>query len=290
MLGLFVWLAGVAGAAPGSRAMLDTFQAEADARGVAVDTAPVRVRTVARLEDAGFCRQDTRPTILLRRSTWRALDHPAREALLFHELGHCLLDARHDNARGPTGEWRSLMRGGRLPAGKRAWIRFEGAHRTAYLDALFGVGPAPAWGEAMVPLPEGAETRFTGDTQRPRDGVAQLHDAAGFQGMWLALTPAPDGTKGLLVQGDRTLFVGMTPEHGVVVGTLEGARPWTNHPEPAGELWVFSDETHLWVGADAQTLLVLPRSELGAVRRVGAYSTGAAALQRSDVLTLLRAP
>jgi len=56
--------------------------------------------------------QDTRPTILLDRKRWAQLDLPAQEALLFHELGHCLLDRRHDNRIVATGEWHSLMRGG----------------------------------------------------------------------------------------------------------------------------------------------------------------------------------
>lgn len=237
---------------------------------------------MGRLENAGFCRQDTRPTILLRRSTWKELDLPAREALLFHELGHCLLDRRHDNQLTPSREWASVMRGGLGSGDKRAWIRFEGDHRTAYLDALFGTAPSPSWGSHKPRPSEGVPTPLA------LDECTILTAAAGVTELKLHLDAPTVGSKGLLYRGARTIYLAVTTADGVTVGTLEDARPWGGSGQPAQELWMRIESEALWLGTEDGVVMELPLDEVGEAREVGVYCASGASWHDTDRAVLSR--
>ncbi len=70
------------------------------------------------------------PTVNIRKSTWDTTSEAEHEALIFHELGHCLLSAVHDSRFG-IGCPLSLMYPDKMPID--CYIGF----RKEYLDHLF---------------------------------------------------------------------------------------------------------------------------------------------------------
>jgi hypothetical protein len=84
---------------------------------------------------------------------WKNAGQQEREALVFHELGHCLLNRDHRADRLPKGQWVSLMNPGdftiyatcRYPIGNDDCDKRP--RRAYYHDELFDPAtPAPAWG------------------------------------------------------------------------------------------------------------------------------------------------
>lgn len=71
------------------------------------------------------------PTITVRNSNWSMLNEVAREELIFHELGHCLLGRGHESEMGADGAPKSLM----FP-GTPEWAAYAN-NRAAYLAELF---------------------------------------------------------------------------------------------------------------------------------------------------------
>ncbi len=61
--------------------------------------------------EQGFCTlsTDQTPTITLNEASWDLMDESEREALVFHELGHCVLIRRHDSSTLPDGDPASMM-------------------------------------------------------------------------------------------------------------------------------------------------------------------------------------
>jgi len=74
---------------------------------------------------------------------WTGQSEGDQEALVFHELGHALLDRGHRNDTLPHGSWTSLM------VTKNTGSFYSGRiadRRTYYLDELFDAStPAPDW-------------------------------------------------------------------------------------------------------------------------------------------------
>lgn len=84
----------------------------------------------------GNCRTSSvlTPKITINRAVWPMLDEPRREALLFHEIGHCILGRPHDDAE--------VVLGGRSrPESVMATYLLDSnvyqANREAYLNELF---------------------------------------------------------------------------------------------------------------------------------------------------------
>jgi hypothetical protein len=84
----------------------------------------------------GNCRTSSvlTPKITINRGIWPMLDEPRREALLFHEIGHCVLGRPHDDAE--------VVHGGRArPESVMATYLLDSnvyqANRDAYLNELF---------------------------------------------------------------------------------------------------------------------------------------------------------
>lgn len=76
---------------------------------------------------------------------WTGRPEAAQEALVFHELGHAILDRFHRNDKFPNGAWVSIM------ATKSASTFYVGNiadRRKYYLDELFDPStPPPDWGQ-----------------------------------------------------------------------------------------------------------------------------------------------
>ena len=69
-------------------------------RGVSTDDLIVRFDQLE-AGRSGLCRRGfgTTPTVMLDAAYWNTTAEPGREALIFHELGHCLLDQEHRNGK-----------------------------------------------------------------------------------------------------------------------------------------------------------------------------------------------
>ncbi len=74
-----------------------------------------------------------------------------RQNVVFHELGHGLLNRRHDNSLLPNLEWKSIMCGG-TPVEGRDWsVNFNGYRKEYYLNELFNIRTAvPEWSQPMT--------------------------------------------------------------------------------------------------------------------------------------------
>jgi hypothetical protein len=52
---------------------------------------------------------DGTPTITISKTQWDSLSEENKELLLFHEMGHCLLNRTHDNNESVARKWESIM-------------------------------------------------------------------------------------------------------------------------------------------------------------------------------------
>lgn len=128
-----------------------SFLAEAAARGVDIDIEELVVEFESNLEvdgvaAAGVCirsRKDP-PVIKLDTTTvnWQS-NLSAREQLVFHELGHCVLNRSHLDARLANGNYKSSMRA----SGEQIYGPVLNAFkRSYYMDEFFDESaPAPSW-------------------------------------------------------------------------------------------------------------------------------------------------
>lgn len=85
--------------APEALPYVDRLLSDAHAEGLTliIDDVIVEFRDELRVNENGRCTQapDATPNILISRATWTWLNDDEREELIFHELGHCLLNRRH---------------------------------------------------------------------------------------------------------------------------------------------------------------------------------------------------
>lgn len=71
-----------------------------------------------------------------------------RQNVVFHELGHGLLNRKHDNSLLPNSEWKSIMCGGDQVPGRDWSINFNGYRKEYYINELFNIQtPAPDWSQ-----------------------------------------------------------------------------------------------------------------------------------------------
>lgn len=69
-----------------------------------------------------------------------------RQNVVFHELGHGLLNRSHDNRYLENYEWKTIMCGGDDVDGRDWSVNFNGYRKDYYLDELFNMRtPAPEW-------------------------------------------------------------------------------------------------------------------------------------------------
>lgn len=96
------------------------------------------------------------PRIVLTKNAlcWQQASAQERECLVFHELGHCLLNRTHVSKQFPNGAFVSLMNPDNRAVYATCAYPIGGdecdkrPRRDYYIDELFDAGtPAPAWGQ-----------------------------------------------------------------------------------------------------------------------------------------------
>ena len=152
---------------------VDLFLAEGAARGKFIDLTETGLEITFQdhLEDtlAAFCSDGT---IVISTQYWETRNDANREAMIFHELGHCILNRDHYNAILANDEWLSIMRGDPIPGGRSSAINFSGVRRQYYIDELFNPNTSqPDWADIVeeYALPSGS-----------RDTVLHLSNVGGF--------------------------------------------------------------------------------------------------------------
>ncbi|MBK8504075.1 MAG: hypothetical protein IPL46_18830 [Saprospiraceae bacterium] len=126
---------------------VDQFLEEAAVRGKVIDLSKIGLEITFQdnLEDtlAAFC---SKGAIVINNQFWETRNDVSREAMIFHELGHCILNRNHYNAMLANDEWRSMMRGDPIPAARSSSINYSGVRREYYIDELFNQNTSePSW-------------------------------------------------------------------------------------------------------------------------------------------------
>lgn len=108
---------------------------------------------------AGLCHNEDPIRIEINKTSWQSYseiinEELYKEELIFHELGHGILDREHKNSLFPNGDWCSMMRGSytngvnaELPDSRLSWnTNYHGFRRDYYLDELFDSNTGtPEW-------------------------------------------------------------------------------------------------------------------------------------------------
>jgi len=140
---------------------LQRFETEAAARGLTLD--PQTTGLIIEFgnlsnNDAGLTHYEKPIRIQIDRTYWNAISSSAgadqmKEDLIFHELGHGLLNRDHLNTTLENGDWKSMMCGGDK-VNDRAWnINYRGVRRKYYIDELFNESTvAPAFASLKLPV------------------------------------------------------------------------------------------------------------------------------------------
>ncbi len=139
---------------PAFQTYVDRFVDAARDRGVKVDVSNLDMRFVDGyverdgFEYCGFANRTVAtgtPDVDISRICWDQYDEVTREILIFHELGHAILDRRHINTLLPSLAKRSIMHG-ELTFDMYSVFTME--KRGWYLDELFNPdAEVPAWGQ-----------------------------------------------------------------------------------------------------------------------------------------------
>ena len=114
----------------------DKFQEEGTARGKILDMKTVSgvLGDLPSVNVLGRCEQSTlNGTVTIDQAFWDKASYYEKEYVLFHELGHCVLDRRHLEDQRADGTCVSIMQSG--TGGCR--MSYNAQTRSAYLDELF---------------------------------------------------------------------------------------------------------------------------------------------------------
>lgn len=118
---------------------LDLFIEEAGLRGMEIHieeyALSISIEQIDRENVAGQCTQASGSYnyIIIDPVYWRAYTEMSREALLFHELGHCILERGHLDDQDEDGFCVSIMESG----GGDCMMVYSETTREKYLDELF---------------------------------------------------------------------------------------------------------------------------------------------------------
>jgi hypothetical protein len=98
----------------------------------------------------GSCTPNSDPKVIIIDSfKWNTYDSTMKEFIVFHELGHCLLNRGHKNDTLKLGECASIMREGLTSCNSNY---ADSAWRDYYLDELFNSSvPKPEWYDTNLP-------------------------------------------------------------------------------------------------------------------------------------------
>lgn len=123
---------------------VDRFLAEASKRGIEIDLEESGLDMkfeidISTPDYAGICRYRLGANeIGIDRERWDNSTETRKEWLIYHELGHCVLDRRHRNDQFDNGMWKSMMRGDPLTAQElRTPLCYLWERDQYYIDELF---------------------------------------------------------------------------------------------------------------------------------------------------------
>lgn len=116
---------------PEFQGLVTAFESEGN---VAVGHLIVKFGDLPNKGERGICEKSplSTPTITIDRATWAKQTQLQREKVLYHELGHCVLDRDHNETRDDYNQPISIMAQGEIDSG-----HYIEAHQN-YMDELFG--------------------------------------------------------------------------------------------------------------------------------------------------------
>lgn len=120
---------------------IDNFITQGRLRGYAIsddlDGITYEIKEIDEDGVAGVCYwSSNRPGhVVINQIFWVQFNSDQKEAVLFHELGHCYLSKSHNDNTLSNGNCASLMHSGTVQNCTHA---YSGANKTYYLDELFG--------------------------------------------------------------------------------------------------------------------------------------------------------
>jgi len=127
---------------PELTAYVDQFVKEAELRGKEILLDHLEVK-FASLQNGSCGLGSIDPLVVsIDKDCWNVLPDIAKEILMFHELGHSILQRSHDNNTLPNGVYKTIM----YPDPTTLYNEYTPEKRVYYLDELFGVVTTlPAW-------------------------------------------------------------------------------------------------------------------------------------------------
>lgn len=117
----------------------DSFVAEAESRNIILPDSILNIKLIftdiSNSNILGQCNynMDAPDVVQIDRFHWRTFDNETKEFVVFHELGHCVLDRGHTDTVDSRGDCTSLMHSSVGLCG----FEFSGEKRTKYIDELF---------------------------------------------------------------------------------------------------------------------------------------------------------
>lgn len=139
---------------------------------------------------AGLCHYETPIRIEIDKEYWEKLKGKAgemlmKENLLYHELGHGILNRRHLNTTLENGDWKSIMCGGDK-VNERPWnINYRGMRRAYYINELFNESTlAPSFSTLTLAVDTAVFKRkiyLSFDTEKKTDAGWDMTDNVGYK-------------------------------------------------------------------------------------------------------------
>ncbi len=123
----------------GLRPYYDSFLFEAESRNITLPDSVLNINLIFtdinNSNVLGQCNHnpDSPDVVQIDRFYWRTFDEPTREFVVFHELGHCILDRGHKDSVDSNGNCISLMHS----SVGICKFEFTGENRKKYIDELF---------------------------------------------------------------------------------------------------------------------------------------------------------
>lgn len=117
---------------------LEAFKQEALVRGITIDYSIRQIEARLQLHEdnarLGWCdyNYDQPDLIVINTFYWEILDDFEKEKLVFHELGHCVLNRPHLDEVRQDGRCKSIMH-----SGQKCSDDYTNGSRDTYLDELF---------------------------------------------------------------------------------------------------------------------------------------------------------
>lgn len=117
----------------------EDFELEAEARGVNIEISKVDISGyIQNIETRGTLGQcktysDGSQEVIIDEQYWNRISSSEKEYLVFHELGHCLLDKEHNDTKDSAGNCISIMQSGN----NDCTGIYNSDNRSSLLDQLF---------------------------------------------------------------------------------------------------------------------------------------------------------